>query len=245
MRGFEAAPDVSPRPARSNQVCTHYLYSCVDRPKRSQSQDDERVGTRRLPAAKRREQLLDAAAELFAKEGYARATTAQLAKAAGVTEPIIYRHFASKRDLFVALIERTADQTLQQWGELLRSASDPADRLRRLTGENPMTSERGRLPYRVFLQAITEVNDPIVRKAVNAHIRDLHSFMSREVRRAQDERKVTKIFSDDLLAWVLIDIGLGYGLLEALQVENHGKDESGRDVQHLVERILTRRHGES
>ncbi len=217
----------------------------MDRPKRSQSQDDERVGTRRLPAAKRREQLLDAAAELFAKEGYARATTAQLAKAAGVTEPIIYRHFASKRDLFVALIERTADQTLQQWGELLRSASDPADRLRRLTGENPMTSERGRLPYRVFLQAITEVNDPIVRKAVNAHIRDLHSFMSREVRRAQDERKVTKIFSDDLLAWVLIDIGLGYGLLEALQVENHGKDESGRDVQHLVERILTRRHGES
>ena len=59
----------------------------------------------RLPASKRREQLLDKAAELFAKNGYARATTAQLAKAAGVTEPIIYRHFKSKRDLFVALIE--------------------------------------------------------------------------------------------------------------------------------------------
>jgi AcrR family transcriptional regulator len=217
----------------------------VERTKRTQVPgDEERASTRRLPAAKRREQLLDAAAELFAKEGYARATTAQLAKAAGVTEPIIYRHFASKRDLFVALIERTADQTLQQWGELLRSASDPAERLRRLTAENPMTSERGRLPYRVFLQAITEVNDPIVRKAVSAHIRDLHSFMAREVRRAQDERKVTKIFSDDLLAWVLIDIGLGYGLLDALQVESHGKDEAGRDVQHLVERLLTRRHGE-
>ena len=39
----------------------------------------------RLPAPKRREQLLDCAAELFAKNGYARATTAQLAKAAGVT----------------------------------------------------------------------------------------------------------------------------------------------------------------
>gem|GEM_PF-339850 len=206
--------------------------------------EEDRAGTRRLPAAKRREQLLDVAAELFAKEGYARATTAQLAKAAGVTEPIIYRHFASKRDLFVALVERTADQTLQQWEELLKSAMDPAERLRRLTDENPMTSERGRLPYRVFLQAITEVNDPIVRKAVNAHIRDLHAFVAGEVRRAQEERKVTKIFSDELLAWVLIDIGLGYGMLDALQIEQHGRDESGRDVQGLVERLLTRRHGE-
>ncbi|MFO0856101.1 MAG: TetR/AcrR family transcriptional regulator [Phycisphaerales bacterium] len=200
--------------------------------------------TRRLPAHKRKEQLLDVAAELFAKEGYARATTAQLAKAAGVTEPIIYRHFASKRDLFVALIERTAAQTLDTWEHLLKSASDPTERLRRLTGENPMTTERFRLPYRVFLQAITEVNDPIVHKAVTDHITNLHTFIAREVRKAQDERKVTKVFSDDLIAWVLIDIGLGYGILHALQIAGHGVDSEGHDVQGLVERILTRKHGE-
>src|ERR1051326_7480135 len=86
----------------------------------------------RLPASKRREQLLDRAAELFAKNGYARATTAQLAKAAGVTEPIIYRHFDSKRDLFVALIERTGRETIERWEEDLAGANDPAERLRRL-----------------------------------------------------------------------------------------------------------------
>ena len=80
----------------------------------------------RLPAAERRKQLLDNAAELFAKHGYARATTAQLAKAAGVTEPIIYRHFASKRDLFVALIERTGKETLETWEKHLEDA-DLAD----------------------------------------------------------------------------------------------------------------------
>ena len=53
----------------------------------------------RLPAAKRREQLLDCAAVLFSEHGYARATTSELARTAGVTEPIIYRHFKSKRDL--------------------------------------------------------------------------------------------------------------------------------------------------
>ena len=63
----------------------------------------------RLPAAERREQLLDTAVTLFAKRGYAGATTAELAKAAGVTEPIIYRHFASKKDLFIAVIDRTGE----------------------------------------------------------------------------------------------------------------------------------------
>ena len=94
----------------------------------------------RLPAEKRREQLLDCAATLFAKSGYARSTTAELARCAGVTEPIIYRHFASKKDLFVALIERTAARTLQHWQDRLADADEPAERLRRLLGENPMAS---------------------------------------------------------------------------------------------------------
>src|SRR5207244_12604010 len=121
----------------------------------------------RLPAEKRREQLLDCAADLFAKSGYARATTAELARAAGVTEPIIYRHFNSKRDLFVALIERTAAQTLAHWEQRLADAQDPAERLRRVIGDNPMVSPEGAAPYRVLLQAITEVSDAEIHKAVS------------------------------------------------------------------------------
>ena len=89
----------------------------------------------RLPAAQRKAQLLDVAADLFSRAGYARATTAELAKAAGVTEPIIYRHFASKRDLFVDLIERTAARTLEVWEKHLSGAKDPGERLRRLLGD--------------------------------------------------------------------------------------------------------------
>ncbi|MEK6702161.1 MAG: helix-turn-helix domain-containing protein, partial [Planctomycetota bacterium] len=111
----------------------------------------------RLPAAQRREQLLDHAADLFSRHGYARATTAELAKSAGITEPIIYRHFASKRDLFIALIERSADRTLAMWETHLAGATDPAERLRRLIGDNPMVADPTRDAYRVLLQATTEV----------------------------------------------------------------------------------------
>lgn len=198
----------------------------------------------RLPAAKRREQLLDAALELFASRGYARATTSELAKAAGVTEPIIYRHFSSKKDLFIALIERTGQQTLEQWAQELKNAADPADRLRRIIGDNPMVSARGRVAYRVLLQSITESNDDQIRAAVSTHIESVHSFLVREVERAQEGHRVTSKFSAEILAWLLIHIGMGYGVVTALGLERHGMDESGTHVQEIISRLLVGR-GES
>ena len=60
----------------------------------------------RLQAADRRRQLLEVAADLFAHRGFGGTTTAELAKGAGVTEPILYRHFANKLDLFITLIDQ-------------------------------------------------------------------------------------------------------------------------------------------
>lgn len=195
----------------------------------------------RLPASKRREQLLDRAAELFAKFGFARATTAQLAKAAGVTEPIIYRHFDSKRDLFVALIERTGRETIAEWEQHLADASDPAERLRRLIGDNPMVSERGRFAYRVILQAISETEDPVIHDALRNHIKSLHAFLAEELDEAQKDHKVTTRFSTEIIAWLLIHLGLGYGVLDAMNIPGQGQDTAGVHVRDVIARLLVGR----
>jgi len=195
----------------------------------------------RLPASKRREQLLDCAAVLFAQNGYARATTAQLAKAAGVTEPIIYRHFDSKRDLFVALIERTGRETIEQWEQHLADAEDPAERLRRLVGDNPMVSERGRHAYRVILQAISEVDDAVIHDALRIHIKSLHAFLVEELDVAQKDHKVTARFTVEIMAWLLIHLGLGYGVLNAMNIPGQGKDQSGVHVRDVIARRLVGR----
>lgn len=192
----------------------------------------------RMPAAERREQLLDTAAELFAERGYARATTAELAKAAGVTEPIIYRHFASKKDLFVALIERTGQQTLDRWAAELESAADPAQRLALLIGDNPMVSAQGRAGYRVLLQAMSEVDDPHIHDALDAHIHAVHAFLAKELTVAQNAHKVTRRFSPELIAWMMIHMGMGYGVLSAMGVKGHGVDASGGHVQEVLRRVM-------
>jgi AcrR family transcriptional regulator len=64
---------------------------------------------RRLPVAKRRELIVEAAGRLFGERGYDGARLDDVAAAAGVTKPVLYRHFDSKRDLYLALLERHRD----------------------------------------------------------------------------------------------------------------------------------------
>ena len=63
-----------------------------------------------MPAAARRAAIEAAAAELFARGGYADTTMDAIAAGAGVTKPMLYRHFESKRELFATLIERRRDE---------------------------------------------------------------------------------------------------------------------------------------
>ena len=192
----------------------------------------------RLPAAQRREQLLDTAAKLFADLGYSGATTAELARAAGVTEPIIYRHFASKRDLFVALIDRTGEETIRLWDKHMGDAPDPAERLRRLIGANPMVTTKGRGLYRVIVQAMTEIHDEQVLEALQRHITALHHFVTSEVARAQDNGQVSRRFSPEVTAWLLLHLGLGYGILAPLGIPGHGRDQGGLHVREVVEQLM-------
>jgi AcrR family transcriptional regulator len=61
--------------------------------------------TRRLPRAQRREQILEAATRAFARGGFAKTGLDAIAAEAGVTPVILYRHFASKADLYREVIE--------------------------------------------------------------------------------------------------------------------------------------------
>lgn len=64
----------------------------------------------RLPAAERRRQLLDHALPVFAANGYRGTSMNQVAEAAGVTKPVLYQHFSSKRELFSELLDDVGSQ---------------------------------------------------------------------------------------------------------------------------------------
>lgn len=65
----------------------------------------------RMTAENRRQQIIDVAIRLFSQKGFRGTTTKEIALAAGVNEAIIFRHFATKRDLYSAIIDQKACAT--------------------------------------------------------------------------------------------------------------------------------------
>ena len=82
----------------------------------------------RLPAVERRHQLLDTALEIFSRKGFDGTTTKEIAAAAGVTEAIIFRHFASKLALYTAVLDHfTQSSELQDCLAQMKACMDRND----------------------------------------------------------------------------------------------------------------------
>jgi AcrR family transcriptional regulator len=83
----------------------------------------------RLPRSARRKQLLGAAQEVFVANGYHAAAMDDIAERAGVSKPVLYQHFPSKLELYLALLDQHADTLERHVREALESTTDNHDRV--------------------------------------------------------------------------------------------------------------------
>ena len=83
----------------------------------------------RLPRSARRTQLLGAAREVFVAQGYHAAAMDEIAERAGVSKPVLYQHFPSKRDLYLALLEQHTDELVAATREALATTADNKQRV--------------------------------------------------------------------------------------------------------------------
>lgn len=78
----------------------------------------------RLPRQARRKQLLGAAQEVFVAQGYHAAAMDDIAERAGVSKPVLYQHFPSKLELYLALLDQHAERLVDRVREALASTTD-------------------------------------------------------------------------------------------------------------------------
>jgi AcrR family transcriptional regulator len=84
----------------------------------------------RLPRDERRGQLLIAASEIFVDRGYHAAGMDEIAERAGVSKPVLYQHFSSKLELYLAVLQRHVDNMVSGVRQALRTTTDNRQRLR-------------------------------------------------------------------------------------------------------------------
>jgi AcrR family transcriptional regulator len=83
----------------------------------------------RLPAAERRSQLLEVAVRVFARDGFHATSMNDVAEAAGVTKPVLYQHFGSKRDLFVELLTEIGAELRDTVAKATADAAGPRQQI--------------------------------------------------------------------------------------------------------------------
>jgi AcrR family transcriptional regulator len=197
---------------------------------------------RRLPAAERREMILDAAAGIFARAGYRATKVSDVAALVGVTEPVIFQNFGSKAALFAAVVERAAAQVRASLDDLAESSGSASGLLAHiLTGSmhgppGHVTPDPGtRLgdtdhlgaAYGVlFADALALAAEPELTAPARTALRAIAAHLADLIRRAQADGGIRPDADPEAAAWLMLSV-LAARRLRADTMPDAGRLEAG------------------
>ena len=157
------------------------------------------VGERKS-GAERREEILDAALPVFAELGLHGASTEEIAKRAGISQPYVFRLFGTKKELYLALVARCFRQTL----ELMQRAAEGKrgeEALRAIGLAYGQLITADSVYLRNQMQAYAACEDPEIADVVRHGYGDLVTYVERVS--GADKESVSSFFSHGMLLNVL------------------------------------------
>ena len=184
----------------------------------------------RMAAASRRQQILTRALATFACYGFAGTSTRQLAEAAGISEPILYRHFASKAALFEAVLALVTERILAALRRSVGAAPDARSRLIALGHGLPDLLAGLEDELRVLCATAASHADPSQARAARAALTALGRFLERALGGGGLRRGVDPATA----AYFVLQIGLGSALLRPVGVRRVLRDGFGESVLGLM-----------
>src|SRR5687767_5736263 len=173
--------------------------------------------TKRLPAEERRRSILDAALTVLAQNGYAGMTTARLARKAGVTEPILYRHFPSKRTMLRSLLDEVTGRMMGAFHHLTDGETDPVAALRRVCLGYPALALRYEREFRIINQALLEARDARSRELLATHYDGYRRFLQQLIEQGQREGSLRGDIPAAAGAWHMIHCALGFLMTQEIR----------------------------
>lgn len=159
-----------------------------------------------MPAAERRELILEAATVLFGERGYNGTTTDQIAQAAGISQPYVVRMFGTKEKLFLEVLDRALDVLLETFRRILRepATSDAPIQMRLGAAFVDLVGTRG--VHRTLLQAFVSGSDPVIGAAARDGFVQIYRLLRDEAGFGPEE--VNGFLAQGMLFSVLLGIEL-------------------------------------
>jgi AcrR family transcriptional regulator len=206
-------------------------------PQRRRADDAKPTG--RLRKAERKRQLLAHAKQLFVTLGYQGTTTQKIAEAAGVTEPVLYRHFESKKALFLEVLEEIRAATVKRWHADTAQISDPLARLHAIADLYLGSTREHALEFRIMHRTLIETDEQEIAALLRAFYLDSEALLAQIISEGQQSGVFRRNLDPRVGAWELIRTALGYTLTLPLDVPLYQEpDYLTRAIECLLHCLL-------
>jgi len=168
--------------------------------------------TERMRKADRKRQLIEHAKHLFVTLGYQHTTTEKIAQAAGVSEPVLYRHFDSKKTLFIDVLNDIREATILRWRNETAKIPDPLDRLNAIVDLYLGSTLEHALDFHIMHRSLVETDDEEIAATLRVFYLDSEKMLAHVIREGQEIGVFRKELDPRVGAWELIRTALGYTL---------------------------------
>jgi AcrR family transcriptional regulator len=190
---------------------------------------------KRLPAEKRKRVILRAAIDVFSESNYRVAKTSDIAERAGVTEPMIYKFFDSKKELFLEILKITSEKTLQNY--LSNELFDPTnihnkDDTRNAIEKSVLTYlfslEKYRKEVKIYYQAISEIDDDDIKSIIKNAYKKYALLYENMLKSTVDKGLLANTTNIRAVAWDIV----GFSMYQSTLFVMGNYDE--RDAKELL-----------
>lgn len=197
------------------------------------------VKTERMRKADRKRQLLAHAKQLFVTLGYQHTTTEKIATAAGVSEPVLYRHFASKKALFLEVLKEIREATLNKWKAETAPITDPLARLLAITDMYLGSTREHAVEFRIMHRTLIECDDEEIAASLREFYLDNETLLAGAIAEGQQTGVFRRQLDGRVAAWELIRTALGYTLTLPLNIPLYQEpDYLPRAVECMLNGLL-------
>jgi len=194
--------------------------------------------------ADRRRQLLAHAKQLFVTLGYQHTTTEKIAQAAGVTEPVLYRHFPSKKALFLDVLHEVRAATLQRWRTATAEIAAPLAKLQAIVDLYLGSTRAHALEFRIMHRTLIESDDEEIAACLRQFYLDSEVLLAGVIAEGQRAGSFRRGLDPRVAAWELIRTALGYTLTLPLGIPLYGEaDYLPRAIQCVLSCLLAKEEG--
>ncbi len=157
----------------------------------------------RMRGEERRALILERAKQVFAEHSYAEASTGLLAQESGITEPMLYKHFGSKKGLFLAVVCEYSQRFFAKWHERLASREEQGLLQALLYVVQDYSDVMAADPdiHRVLYQAVAESSDADFAAGVEKHNREVAESIATLLQRARQAGLLAEDVNLDAAVW--------------------------------------------